>query len=66
LQNVIKPDETILGGGNSELIEPLPANCHRVDNRSAYTGAQRLWEESDLFASACQTSWRIHRNEAHA
>ena len=66
LQNVIKPDETILGGGNSELIEPLPANCHRVDNRSAYIGAQRLWEESDLFASACQTSWRIHRNEAHA
>jgi polyphosphate glucokinase len=66
LQNVIKPDETILGGGNSELIEPLPPNCRRVDNRSAYIGAQRLWEGSDLFASACPTSWRIHRNEAHA
>jgi hypothetical protein len=32
-----------------------------VGNRSAYIGAQRLWEESDLFASACATSWRIHR-----
>ncbi len=66
LQNVIKPDETILGGGNSELIDPLPAKCRPVDNRSAYVGAQRLWEGSDLFASACPTSWRVHRNEAHA
>jgi polyphosphate glucokinase len=66
LQNVIKPNETILGGGNSQFIDPLPANCRCVDNRSAYIGAQRLWEGSDLFASACPTSWRIHRNEAHA
>jgi polyphosphate glucokinase len=65
LQNVIKPDETVLGGGNSGLIDPLPANCRRVANRSAYVGAQRLWEGSDLFASACPTSWRIHRDEAH-
>jgi polyphosphate glucokinase len=66
LQNIVKPDETILGGGNAQLIDPLPANCRCVDNRSAYVGAQRLWEGSDLFASACPTSWRIHRNEAHA
>jgi polyphosphate glucokinase len=66
LQNVIKPDETVLGGGNSDLIDPLPPNCRCVDNRSAYVGAQRLWEGSDLFASACPTSWRIHRDEAHA
>jgi polyphosphate glucokinase len=65
LDNIIKPDEIILGGGNSELIDPLPAKCRRVDNRSAYIGAQRLWEGSDLFASACPTSWRIHRDEAH-
>jgi polyphosphate glucokinase len=65
LQNVFKPDETVLGGGNSRLVDPLPANCRSVDNKSAYVGAQRLWEGSDLFASACATSWRIHRNEAH-
>jgi polyphosphate glucokinase len=65
LQNVFKPDETVLGGGNARLVDPLPANCRCVDNRSAYVGAQRLWEASDLFASACHTSWRIHRNEAH-
>lgn len=65
LQNVFKPDETVLGGGNARLVDPLPANCRCVDNRSAYVGAQRLWEGSDLFAKACPTSWRIHRNEAH-
>ena len=65
LQNVFKPDETVLGGGNARLVDPLPANCRCVDNRSAYIGAQRLWEDSDLFASARATSWRIHRNEAH-
>jgi hypothetical protein len=65
LQNIFKPDETVLGGGNARLVDPLPANCRSVDNRSAYVGAQRLWEGSDLFARACPTSWRIHRNEAH-
>ena len=65
LQNVFKPDETVLGGGNARLVDPLPANCRSVDNRSAYVGAQRLWEGFDLFARACPTSWRIHRNEAH-
>ena len=66
LQDVIRPDETVLGGGNASLIDPLPANTRCVDTRAAYVGAQRLWEGSDLFASACQTSWRIHRDEAHA
>jgi polyphosphate glucokinase len=65
VDNIIKPDKIILGGGNSDLIDPLPEKCRRVDNRSAYMGAQRLWEGSDLFASACPTSWRIHRDEAH-
>jgi polyphosphate glucokinase len=61
LQNVFKPDETVLGGGNAKFVNPLPSNCRCVGNRSAYIGAQRLWEESDLFASARATSWRIHR-----
>jgi polyphosphate glucokinase len=62
-QNVFKPDQTVLGGGNAKYVDPLPSYCVRVDNRSAYTGAQRLWEESDLFASPGATSWRIHRHE---
>jgi polyphosphate glucokinase len=66
LQDVFKPDETVLGGGNAAFVEPLPTNCRRVDNRSAYIGALRLWEDSDLFASACATSWRIHRRSSQS
>jgi polyphosphate glucokinase len=63
LRSIFKPDQTVLGGGNAKYIDPFPSPCRRVDNRSAYTGAQRLWEDSDLFASACATSWRIHRDD---
>jgi polyphosphate glucokinase len=61
LQTVFSPDETVLGGGNAKFVDPLPSTCRCVDNRSAYIGAQRLWEDSDLFASADATTWRIHR-----
>ncbi len=65
LQNVFNPDITILGGGNAKLLEPPPKNCILTDNRSAFLGARRLWEDADLYASACSTSWRIHHNEAY-
>lgn len=65
LQNVFNPDVTVLGGGNAKKLTPPPEHCILVDNRSAYVGARRLWEDADLFASACVTSWRIHHNEAH-
>lgn len=65
LQNVFNPDVTILGGGNAKKLTPSPAHCILVDNRSAYVGARRLWEDADLYASACVTSWHIHHNEAH-
>lgn len=61
LQDVFHPDDTVLGGGNSELIDPLPNHCRPVGNESAYVGAERLWEEADLFASAEESTWRIHR-----
>jgi polyphosphate glucokinase len=64
LQDVFHPDETVLGGGNSKLIDPLPANCRPVDNTSAFVGAERLWEDADLFASADESTWKIQRREA--
>lgn len=64
LQDVFHPDETVLGGGNSKLIDPLPNNCRPVDNASAYVGAERLWEEADLFAAADDSTWKITRRES--
>jgi polyphosphate glucokinase len=61
LQNVFGPDHTVLGGGNAKLIEPMPAGCIRVENASAYRGAERMWEEADIFASPRATSWHLIR-----
>lgn len=66
LQDVFYPEDTVLGGGNAKLVDPLPEKCRQTGNRSAYIGAVRLWEGADLFASSCPSTWRIHRNEAHA
>jgi polyphosphate glucokinase len=64
LQDVFNPDLTVLGGGNSKLIEPMPEGCRRVENSSAYRGAERMWEEADIFASPSATSWRLVRQLA--
>ena len=69
LQDVFYPDETIIGGGNAKKINPRPPNCRCVDNRSAYIGAQRLWEDADLFATPNASSWKIkrrHKNTSRA
>ncbi|CAN5723898.1 ROK family protein [soil metagenome] len=62
LQDVFHPDDTVIGGGNAKLIDPVPSGCRLVTNRTVYNGACRLWEDSDLYASPWSTSWRIHRN----
>ena len=64
LQSVFKPNHNVIGGGNAQFIGSLSDDCSCADNRPAYAGARRLWEGSDLYASAAQSSWRIHRDEA--
>jgi len=44
LQHALLPDEVILGGGNVRHVTELPANCRRGDNRDAFLGGFRLWE----------------------
>ena len=63
LQSVFKPNQTVIGGGNAQFVGSLPDDCRCADNRSAYAGARRLWEGSDLYARAAMSSWRIHRDE---
>lgn len=65
LQSVFHPDETVLGGGNAKLINPLPAGCRLVNNASAYVGAERLWEDADLCAVAAESTWKIIRRESN-
>lgn len=61
MQDVFNPQETVLGGGNTKLLEKLPDGCRPTDNTSAYVGALRLWEESDMFAVPFETTWKIQR-----
>jgi predicted NBD/HSP70 family sugar kinase len=62
LQDVFRPDLTVLGGGNAKLIDPMPDGCRRVENASAYRGAERLWDGADIVAHPRATSWHlVHR-----
>lgn len=45
-QHCFQPDEIVLGGGNSKLLEDIPANCRLGSNKNAFTGGFRLWEKS--------------------
>ena len=39
------PDDVVLGGGNSKNLEELPPLCRLGDNKFAFTGGFRMWEE---------------------
>jgi predicted NBD/HSP70 family sugar kinase len=45
-RHCFQPDEIVLGGGNSKLLDELPANCRLGSNKNAFTGGFRLWERS--------------------
>jgi polyphosphate glucokinase len=65
MQSVFRPDDTVLGGGNSKWIEPLPKGCRRKDNQGAFVGALRLWPDADMLAEPYGTSYRI-KKAAHS
>jgi polyphosphate glucokinase len=37
------PDYVIVGGGNAERLDELPANCRHGHNEAAFLGGFRLW-----------------------
>lgn len=41
-----QPDEIVLGGGNSKLLEEIPTNCRLGSNKNAFAGGFRLWEKN--------------------
>lgn len=40
----LRPDETVIGGGNVKRIDALPAGCRAGENANAFLGGFRLWE----------------------
>jgi polyphosphate glucokinase len=45
LKDATVADYVILGGGNAKLVDPLPKGCRLGDNRHAFIGGLRLWDE---------------------
>jgi predicted NBD/HSP70 family sugar kinase len=46
LIEAIHPDDVVLGGGNVERLETLPAGSRRGTNDNAFTGGFRLWHDA--------------------
>jgi polyphosphate glucokinase len=42
------PSYVVIGGGNVEKLDELPANCRRGDNTRAFAGGFRLWHDKNL------------------
>jgi len=54
----LEPDEVVLGGGNAKELKELPPKCRIGDNRNAFRGGFRLWEEARRAQQL--GSYRIH------
>lgn len=62
LQDAFWPTDTVIGGGNAKLLDPLPHGCRRTANQEAFGGAMRLWEGAEMIAEPRGTSWAIRRS----
>jgi hypothetical protein len=46
LSAVLEADYVVLGGGNVRKLKKLPKSVYRGDNRNAFVGGVRLWEQT--------------------
>jgi predicted NBD/HSP70 family sugar kinase len=45
LRNAFLADYVVLGGGNVKKLDELPPDCRMGDNRNAFLGGLRLWDD---------------------
>jgi hypothetical protein len=57
LKAAMVADYVVLGGGNAKRIRSLPPNTRLGDNRNAFLGGFRLWEEDVSIASPSHPSF---------
>ena len=53
----LEPDEVVLGGGNAKELKELPPKCRVGDNRNAFLGGFRLWEETSRPENVARTGF---------
>jgi polyphosphate glucokinase len=42
----LEPDDIVLGGGNSKILQELPPRCRLGDNANAFKGGFLMWEDA--------------------
>jgi polyphosphate glucokinase len=47
----LRPDETVLGGGNVNNLKTLPRRCRAGENANAFRGGFRMWARTDVLPS---------------
>jgi len=62
LTAALEPDEVVLGGGNAKELKELPPKCRAGDNRDAFLGGFRLWEEVDVRRSVSPSATAVTLN----
>ncbi|EQD28878.1 polyphosphate glucokinase [mine drainage metagenome] len=45
LSEALEPEYVVLGGGNVANLKALPPGCRAGDNRNAFPGGLRLWDD---------------------
>jgi len=51
LMAAMRPDETVIGGGNVRNLDALPRRCRAGENANAFRGGFRLWAGTDVLPS---------------
>jgi len=48
LTAALRPDKTVIGGGNVRNLDALPARCRAGNNANGFRGGFRLWAKDNL------------------
>jgi polyphosphate glucokinase len=51
LMAALRPDDTVIGGGNVKTLDALPRRCRAGENANAFRGGFRLWAGTDVLPS---------------
>jgi polyphosphate glucokinase len=51
LMAALRPDDTVIGGGNVNKLDALPRRCRAGKNANAFRGGFRLWAGTDVLPS---------------
>lgn len=47
LKGALEADDVVVGGGNAKRLKDLPPGARMVDNKNAFIGGFRLWDEQE-------------------